>query len=165
MIPKLTLDGGLLRELSLLPAIRTLKTWESEGKIEIFEADRAKEAPTGQQGWPGGTPPARLSPRHRTIKRTEKNGLSFQRVCGVLFPNRDSHRLNMTEVNDVVHLLRHLTLGHFIFVTNAPSFIAEGKREKLQAAFRTVILTPEETVIALKETEPWDDTTEKEATK
>src|SRR5687767_13669088 len=103
MALKLTLDGGLLRESVLLPAIKTLKKWEAEGKVELFETDRAKESTTGPQGWPGGPAPIRNS-KFRVAKKSDSSGASFQRISAVMFPHRDSLRLNMTEVNDVAHL-------------------------------------------------------------
>src|SRR5688572_896536 len=103
MALKLTLDGGLLRESELLPAVKTLKTWEAEGRIELFESDRAKET-TGQQGWPGGPAPVRPHSKFRVAKKSDPSGASFQRISAVLFPHRDSLRLNMTEVNHVAHL-------------------------------------------------------------
>jgi hypothetical protein len=152
MIPKLTMDGGLLRENSLLPAVKTLKAWETEGRIEIFESDRPKPAPgSAAFGWPGAPGPARSHFRFRGTRKTESGGISFQRVSAVLFPLRDPQRLNMTEVNDVAHLIRHHSLGHAIFITtNSKNFITEGKRERLQVAFKISILTPEEAVTALE---------------
>jgi len=152
---KLTLDGGLLRDAVLLPAVRTLKMWESEGKVEMFESDRAKGST--QSSWPGA-PKVQPAPstRFRSSRRTEAGGLSFQRISLVIFPRRDPHRLNMTEVNAVAHLMKHHALGHSIFVTNdSDSFISEGKRERLKSAFKIVILTPEEAVGSLSESETW----------
>lgn len=76
-------------------------------------------------------------------------------MSAVLFPLRDPQRLNMNEINDVTHLLRHHTLGHTIFVTtNAQNFIVEGKRERLHSLFKILVLTPEETVVALGKPDP-----------
>ena len=163
MIHKLTLDGGLLRESALLPAVQTLKTWEAAGKVELFEADRAKEVKT-EPGWSSPVAPSKTHPRFRSMRKTEASGPSFQRISAVLFPHRDPNRLNMTEINNVAHLLRHHSLGHSIFVTtNAQDFVAEGRRERLQTAFKIVILTPDETVRALKASEAWDDAGDKQA--
>lgn len=163
MVPKLTLDGGLLREGVLLPAIRTLKSWETEGRIELFESDRAKERPAARtQGWPGGPSPSRPHSRFRAPRKLDSKGISFQQISAVLFPMRDPHRLDRIEVNDVAHLLRHHSLGHAIFVTNnEKNFIADGKRERLEAAFKILILTPEETVQALSESGSIDQTEKK----
>ena len=152
---KLTLDGGLLRESVLLPAIQTLKTWESEGKIEIFESDRVKEAPAAY-GWPGAPKPTIQTPRHRGAKR-QAGGSSFQSLALVLYPSRDPQRLNMTEVNDVAHLLRHQSSGNNIFVTNnLKTFMEGGKRERLQTLFKIMVLTPDEAVAVLRESESWE---------
>ena len=153
MVYKVTLDGGLLRTPVLLPAIQTLKAWEAEGKIELFESDRSKEVKIAS-GWPGAPKPVGFSRRVRTTKRAEPGGLSFQRIAAILFPCRDPHRLNMTEVNDVTHLIRHHALGHSFFVTtNVRDFIADGKRERIKAISKIMILTPEEAVALLKESE------------
>jgi len=154
MVPKLTLDGGLLRENVLLPAVRTLKAWEAEGRIEIFESDRAKEEPTTSKaayGWPGART---VSSRAKVARKSEPGTVSFQGICSVLFPNRDAHRLSIAEVNDVAHLLRHHTQGRTIFVTtNAENFIVDGKRERL-AALKIIVLTPEEAIVALEKSAP-----------
>jgi hypothetical protein len=149
------LDGGLLRENVLLTAVKTLKNWEAEGRIELFEADRAKESPSSQTfGWPGAPPPPRAPSRFRGPKKSSPGSLSFQEMSNVLFPGRDPHRLKMNEVNDVAHLVRHHSLGHTFFVTtNVESFMAKGKREYLKAKFQIVVLTPEETVLALEKLE------------
>ena len=69
---------------------------------------------------------------------------------------RDAHKLNMAELNDVTHLIRHLNQGRNIFVTrNSKSFIDQGKREQLQSAFRISAMTPEEVVDRLSKQEGW----------
>jgi hypothetical protein len=164
MVPKLTLDGGLLRESVLLPAIRTLKKWETEGKIELFEADRAKETRSSPNiGWPGAPPPAKPHTRFKAAKKSASGGVSFQQISAVLFPQRDPHRLNMTEVNDVAHLLRHHSMGNTMFVTtNAQNFILEGKRELLQAIFKIMIMTPDEAVMVLQKSHDLEPATKKQ---
>ena len=49
---KLTVDGGLMREHVLAPAVAILKNWQLEGKIEIIESDRSATA-NQNPGWPG----------------------------------------------------------------------------------------------------------------
>lgn len=154
MIPKLTLDGGLLREAVLLPAVRTLKAWDAEGRIEIFETDRAKEVSTpsdSSYGWPGAKRP---HPRAKVARKVEAGGVSFAGISSVLFPQRDAHRLSLAEVNDVAHLLRHFTQGRTIFVTtNTETFIAGGRRERL-AALKIIVLTPDEAILAIEKSAP-----------
>lgn len=150
MIPKLTLDGGLLRDNVMLPAVRTLKDWEAAGKIEIFETDRAKEVASSSKGaynWPGART---VTAKSKVARKTESGSVSFLGISSVLFPHRDAHRLNIDQVNDVAHLLRHHSQGRTIFVTtNAENFIADGRRERL-AALKIIVLTPEETILALE---------------
>lgn len=156
---KLTFDVGLKYAASPLPAITTLKAWETEGKIEIFEAGRTKETVTG--GWPGQIPTGiTAKPRFgRGRPAPKKNAVStamFNQMSSLLFPNRDVHKLPMGQLNDVSHLLRHQSLGHSIFVTaNMNTFIEQGKRERLQTAFAIVVMTPDEVVAMLKEKEGW----------
>lgn len=156
---KLTLDGGLKNAVPPLPAITTLKAWEAEGKVEIFEADRVKEAVT--QGWPGQTPTSVIGRpwggRGRPApKKNAASTSAFNQMSSVLFPHRDVHKLDMAQLNDVSHLIRHQTLGNSIFVTcNTRDFIEQGKREKLQATFKIVVMTPDEVVSQLRETEGW----------
>lgn len=156
---KLTLDGGLMREYSLAPAVATLKAWQAEKKIEIFETDRPDVTDTPQSGWPG----ARATPvekpwgaKRRPPPKNPAAASMFGRMSAVLFPMRDTHKLSISEINDVSHLVRHLTLGRTIFVTrNAASFIEQGKREKLRSIFQVSVLTPEETVAYLSKEEGW----------
>ena len=150
MVHKLTLDGGLLRGAVLLPAVHTLKQWEAEGKVELFESDRAKET-NPKSVWLGPKRPY-WSAKTGFKKKAELGPLSFQSVATVIFPGKDPIRLNMAEINEVAHILRHHALGRSIFVTtNAVDFITNGKREHLQAAFNILVLTPDETVDALKQ--------------
>lgn len=152
---KLTLHGGILREHTLSAAVHTLKALQSEGKVELFESDRAKEAKAVAYGWPGGTPSAPPARRYRSQKRHDPaGGPSFQMVSLVLFPHRDPHRLDLKEINDVSHLLRHVSLKHEIFVTtDTANFISGGRRERLLSAFKIVVLTPDETVAAVRESQ------------
>jgi len=159
MVYSVTLDGGLLREHTLLPAVRKLKDWAAQGKIRLFETDRADDSVSvSKSGWPGEQR-ARPSRGHRSLKKMDSAGASFQRIAAVLFPVRDPNRLSMTEINDVTHLLRHHSLGHSLFVTtNERNFISEGKRERLQAAFNIAVVTPDEAVRFLTASESWSET-------
>lgn len=146
MVYKLTLDGGILREAVLSPSVKILKQWEAEGKVELFESDRAKtnDGPT----WAGSR---RGAHGFNVFRKTDPGNISFQRVAAVLFPKRDPNRLNMTEVNEVAHIIRHHTMGRSIFITNNVAvLIADGKREGLKTAFQIVVSTPEEAVSALQ---------------
>ncbi|MBI4405800.1 MAG: hypothetical protein HY537_16700 [Deltaproteobacteria bacterium] len=159
MVYKVTIDGGLLRNSVLLPAVQTLKAWEADGKIEIFESDRAKEVNVPYT-WPGATPQAKNRPRFRAPRKMKASDVSFQQISSVLFPQRDPKRLNLNEINDVAHLLSHRALGHSIFVTTNMGFIADGKRERLMSVFKIVVLTPDEAVSALMSTQPWNEANE-----
>jgi len=158
MVYKLTLDGGILREVPMGPAVRTLKLWETEGKIELFESDRAKDTGVpAVHGWPGAPRRGVAPGRVRAVKEPP-GGPGFQSVSVVLFPGRDPHRLSMTQVNSVAHLLRHHTLGHSLFITNNKvDFINEGKRERLQALFKIMILTPDEAIQVLRKSNEWPE--------
>lgn len=145
----LTLQGGLLREPELQPSLKILKSWEEEGKVELFETDRLKESAATQALAAVPTKPAH--PRYKPKRKADSGAVSFQRVSAVLFPGRDTHRLNMTEINYVSHLISHHNSHRSIFVTaNTGEFIDQGKRQRLLAAFKIVVYTPEETVEILK---------------
>jgi hypothetical protein len=157
MVYKITLGGGLLRAQAMMPAIQTLSVWHSEGKIELFEADRARETKPAF-GWPGA--PRTVTPtrtkRNRAMPKSKDGTVSFARIAAVVFPRRDPNRLGLTEINDVAHLLQHHLQGHSIFVTNkVQELLSDGRREKLAAAFRIEVMTPEETVELLGEKHGW----------
>lgn len=146
-----------MREYLLAPAIAILKDWQMEGKIEIFETDRANLGPTNS-GWPGAQRPIsenkikRRSPPRKDPKETAK----FRQIAAVVFPMRDPQRLNMSELNDVNHLLRHIAMDRTIFVTlNTASFIDDGKREKILRALQVSVMTPEEAVAHLSKEQGW----------
>lgn len=153
---KLTIDGGLMREHVLAPAIGVLKSWQMEGKIEIFETDRAHSTSTKSSGWPGAQRTTNENKRRASPKRDPQTIAKFGQIAAVVFPMRDTHKLNMSELNDVNFLLRHLTLGSTIFVTrNAANFIDHGKREKIRAVLQISVMTPEEAVAHLSKEQGW----------
>jgi hypothetical protein len=145
-----------MREYVLAPAVATLKTWQMEGKIEIFETDRADTPAIGSSGWSGTHRATGEFKRRPPPKRDPKAAAKFGQIAAVMFPMRDTHRLNISELNDVNHLLRHLTLGRTIFITrNTASFIADGKRDKILAVLPVSIMTPEEAVAHLSKEQAW----------
>jgi len=157
---KVTLDRGLISANPPLIAIATLKTWEAEGKLELFEADRAKETRSNEIN-SAAPPSANQSPWGRRgkppPKRNSPSAITFAQIAAVLFPHRDAHKLDMAQINDVAHLVRHHSLGHSVFVTlNQRDFIDDGKRKRLHAIFKILVMTPEEVVTMLHETEGWD---------
>lgn len=153
---KLTIDGGLMREYVSSPAVATLKAWRSEGKVEIFETDRADPSTTTASGWPGGQRDFSQRRRRSPMKRDPKETAMFGSIAVIICPMRDTHRLNMAELNDVNHLMRHHNLGRDIFVTlNAVSFIDAGKREKLKSILKISVMTPDEVVAHIAEEQGW----------
>lgn len=159
---KITLDAGLINAVPPIKEIDVLKAWEAEGKLEIHEADRAKEAPaTVQQGWPGAAPSASgqrpWGGRGRPPqKKNSATATAFNQLSAILFPYKDSHKLDMSQINNVARLIRHQNLENNIFVTlNKQDYIEAGKRESLGAALKIIVMTPDEAVAMLKETEGW----------
>ena len=143
-----------------LPAMATLKRWTSEGKLELIESNPPKVATA--YGWPGAAPkPAqdksgRGFQKGRPGKITESGKATFESVASVLFPRKNSQKLQMNEINDIIHLIRHHASQNEIFVTgNLISFINDGRREQLKSYFDVVAMTPEETVQRLHEVEGW----------
>lgn len=152
---KLTIDGGLMREHVLSPAITILKSWQREGKIEIFETDRSS-SPSVQTGWPGAQRAPSENKRRSPPKRDPQTVAKFGQIAAVVFPMRDAHKLNMSELNDVNYLLRHQTQGRTIFVTrNSANFIDNGKRDRIQAVLQISVMTPEEAVDHLSKEHGW----------
>ena len=146
-----------MREYVLAPAVETLKGWQSEGKIEIFETDRADPSSVNK-GWPGAqrAPSENPTGRRRSLKRDPQVTAKLGQIAAVVFPMRDTHKLNLSELNVINHLLRHHTQGRTIFVTrNAAIFIENGKREKIQSVLQISIMTPEEAVSHLSEQHGW----------
>ena len=153
---KLTIDKNLMHEGSTIPAMDTLKRWRTEGKIELIEAEPPKVEVTTAYDWPGAplrpAAPVRDSRAwsRARVKKEPPGGLSFKMVASVLFPLRDSQKLDMGEINDVVHLVKHHFRKNELFIThNIEGFIEGGKRESLRASFGIVAMTPDEAVLSL----------------
>lgn len=153
---KLTIDINLMNEPTALPSIEKLKAWKDEGKIELIEAEppagafRAPEPPKPVPTSRGG--------RFATWGRVKKvtGSIAFNNVAAVLFPQKNSQKLSMGEVNDVAHLIKHHGSKNELFVTgNLKDFIEEGKRERLKSAFGILALTPDEAVAMLTNLEGW----------
>lgn len=132
-----------------------LKRWKEEGKISFNEADRATLGRDPVKGWPGATVKTPQA-KSRAGKIVDSGKATFHSVSSILFPSKDPNKLNMGEINNVAHLIKHHSSKNEIFVTlNLKSFIEDGKREKLKNAFGIVAMTPEETVHMLGELEGW----------
>lgn len=153
---KLTIDVNLMDEGSKIPAMDTLKRWKREGKIELIEAAPSQNA---SYGWPGSTirtSPSR-DPRGRTrMKKDPPGSPNFKTVAGVLFPSKDFLKLNMGEINDVAHLVKHCVNKNEFFITvNMKDFIESGRRETLKQSLGIIAMTPDEVVEALAKIEGW----------
>ena len=159
---KLTIDSNLLHETTKIPSIDVLKRWKSEGKIELVEADAAKAKSEPAYGWPG-SPPRPINttrdPRGGNrghVKKESAGKANFKALSSVLFPGKDSQRLNMGEINNVAHLVKHSISKNEFFVThNLKDYITGGKREVLRGSFGIVTVTPDEAVDMLKKLEGW----------
>jgi hypothetical protein len=158
---KLTIDINLLDVDPKVPAITTLKRWKEEGKIDLIEAEGNNVKRPQAYGWPGAPPKPVEENRGRgnlrvRPKKDSASGPNFKNVAAVLFPHKDSQKLNMSEINDVAHLIKHHDSKNEIFVTkNNKDFIDEGRRELLRSYFGVVAMTPEEAVDMLSKTEGW----------
>jgi hypothetical protein len=159
---KLTIDVNLMHTETKQPAMDTLRRWKEEGKIDLIEADPPKSAREPAYGWPGAPPKAnpdtrfgRAGTRGRP-KKESGSGPNFKGVASVLFPNKDPLKLNMAEINNVAHLLKHHGSKNELFITaNLKDFIDGGRRELLKSHFGVVAMTPVEAVDMLKEIEGW----------
>ncbi len=153
---KFTIDRNLLNQTPAIAAMEVLKRWASEGKLELVEAEPKnpiREAPVVVE------PVANRFGRgkfHKTTKSSPSAKARFEQMAAILFPFRDTHRLNRLEINDVSHLVVHQVSGNKIFVTsNKEIFIAGGRRESLRSAFGVLAMTPDEAVGMLKGEEGW----------
>lgn len=160
VVYKLTIDVNLMAAGLKLDAMDTLKRWEAEGKIQLLEADPPK---TAAYGWPGAAPqpppvaPAPWGRQRRRLKKSEESGnASFKSVAAVLFPGKDPWKLNMSEVNNVAHLIRHHSTKNDIFVTNNSTFLEGGRREVLKSYFGITAMNPDEVVRWLEHSDGWD---------
>jgi hypothetical protein len=156
----ITIDKKLISESTNSEAIQTLKRWQTEGKLELVDTEPKEKFQAETKAWftvnnvetknsNFGGPSKRRAPK-------SAHKINFTQVAGVLFPHRDSKRLDMSEINDVAHIIIHHTSGNKIFVTdNTNTFIVQGRRERLKSSFGVVALTPEETVQWFVEHEGW----------
>ncbi len=154
---KLTVDINLMHETAPIAAMDKLKRWKSEGKIDLIEASPPREAAFS---WPGTPPKYSNNPRDNRsrgrVKKEPSGGPNFKTVAAVLFPNKDSQKLSMTEINDVAHLVKHHSSKNEFFVThNLKDFIEGGKRERLKNSFGIIAMTPAEAVETLSKIEGW----------
>ncbi len=156
---KLTIDRDLLTQTPMSAAILNLQRWKSEARVELIEAEPSTRTSTAA---PANVPPKTGRPAsgskgwYQTRPKVAAGKVVFGRMAAILFPGRDVQRLNMTEVNDVAHLVRHHLSGNELFVTgHAECFIEGGRRDLLKANFGVVAMTPEETVRMLSETHGW----------
>lgn len=158
---KLTIDINLMHEDPKIPAMDALKRWKSEGKIALIEAAPPRVEPTARPSLPE-VPPKAVATGFRGKSRTRINkqpagAVSFKAVAAVLFPQKDSQKLNMGELNDVAHLVKHHGSKNEFFVThNRQDFIEGGRRERLKASFGIIALSPEEAVALLSGIEGWN---------
>src|SRR6185312_9453142 len=139
---KLTIDINLMHEAQTIPAMDVLKRWKAEGKIDLIEAEPPRLERGSAHGWPGAqiikneVRDPRQRGGRRIIKKESSHGANFRNLAAVLFPQKDSQKLNMGEINDVAHMLKHHSSKNELFIThNLKDFIEEGKRERLKAGF------------------------------
>lgn len=158
---RLTVDVNLMAAELAVAGMDVLKRWMREGKIELVEVERPR---TAGDVW--STPdPVLRAPRGRggyhyansrpKIVR-DSGAASFRRVASVLFPLKDCDKLNMAQVNDVSHLIKHHLSRNELFVTgNRRDFLDDGRREALKSAFGVVAMTPADAVAILGRMEGW----------
>ena len=158
----LTIDANLMHVEPKLPAMGTLERWNSEGKIVLVEAEPRLGASQPDSAWPRSPSGFAQASQHQRnirgpVKRAPAGAKSFKEFAAVLFPYKDPQKLNMGEVNDVAHLVRHHTSKNEMFITgNLKGFIDSGRRELLKAVFGIVTMTPEEATEMLSKKENWN---------
>lgn len=140
MILRVTLDQSRIEEMRGLPAFRELKNCENKGRVKIFDPHAS---PTS----------GKVERRPAPWEKRASMGQLFQQIAALLFPNQDTKRLSMPQINCVAHLVNHHQSGREIFVTtNEADFILHGKQARLQAVLKIVVLTPAEAVAAVEAT-------------
>jgi hypothetical protein len=155
---KLTMDIGLTNGVSDCAFMKRLFRWKEAGLVELVEAQPGRK--TVPEAAPARTPApfarrssvAGLSTRGRSTPIAGSGQATFKSLAGILFPGRDSAKLRMQEINEVVYLIRHHSIQNDIFVTNTRHYIDDGHQERLKSAFGIVAMTPKETVAALSHT-------------
>lgn len=153
--PKLTLDAGL-RNMDT-PEIKTLKKWEQDNLVALFDADRSANptAPRKQAyTWPGASPSAppapRASQRSQSSNRSKQG--QFKQIAALVHQGKNIEKLDMVSINFVAHLLVHLNSERDYFVTqNSEIFLDSNKPERLKSAFGIVVLSPKDAVELLVE--------------
>lgn len=155
---RLTIDVDLMGK-DKLSAMSTLKRWNSEGKVELIEAVRPKpeyqasawstisqpEAKTFKKNW-----------RRKSAPKESSKGVNFRTVASVLYPTKDSQKLELAEMNNVAHLVKHHERQCEFFVTgNLKDFIESGKQGRLKASYGINAVSADELVDLLKEKEGW----------
>ncbi len=153
---KLTLDVDLTQPEVKVEGMDQLKKWQSEAKIELYEANVNKDKK------PEGTPaPVERKmygrdPRRPSAKKDQSGKADFRSVAAIIFPSRDPLKLNINEINNVAHVIKHHANKYEIFVTaNEKVFIENGRREKLKGAFGILTMTPVEAVRMLGQMQGW----------
>jgi len=144
---KLTIDRNLTNCSPELQAVSTLKRWKAEGKLNLIEAEAKANLFSEKRA---------LKPWQRGPSKAGAGKAKFDHVASVLFPSRNVQKLNMLEINDVAHMIKHHGSGNEIFVTgNTENFIDGGRRERLKAVLGVIAMTPDEAVRMLSEIEGW----------
>jgi len=153
----LTIDIGLMTPPLKNTAMTVLQRWEHEGKLALIAADRRAISPDSPAPQRSAEPRSNWAPSSRSKKMAESGNAKFKSIAGVLFPRRDAQKLNMTEINQIAHLIKHHSSKNDIFVTENPSYFAEERyRELLKVYFGIVVMSPEETVGAMERSKSWN---------
>ena len=160
---KLTIDVNLMDTELNIPAMNTLKRWKEEGKLDLIEADGRGAPKKEVYTWPGAPKstepaekPAWKGGKARSGKMNESGKANFKSVAAVIFPGKDPMKLNLKEINNVAHLIKHHSVKNEIFVAAKESeFITSGRRDLLKSYFGIIVMTPDEAVEALTELQGW----------
>jgi len=153
---KLTIDVNLMDAALNVPGVETLKRWKEEGKVDLLEAGKPSAPKAAPYTWPGASPQSFPSSKFRHSKMKDSGAANFGSLAAILFPSKDPHKLTMTEINQVAHLIMHHSSKNEIFVTGNRLVIDNGRRERLKAAFGILAMDPEECVKTLAEMQGWE---------
>jgi hypothetical protein len=149
---RLTLDIGLSATSNVF--MDRLVQWQRDGRVELIEALPPRKKNEADSRVPARRKSYFTPSQSRSTPIAGSGKVTFLGLAGILFPGRDPAKLHMTELNDIILLIRHHSIRNDIFVTeNTKSYIDDGHQESLKSAYGILAMTPEQAVRNLVEFE------------
>ncbi len=148
---KLTVDVGLMGQQANDTFVQKLQGWMAAGLVEVHQAGAApKAAPVAPPPEPMPKKTSFFSAsKGRSTPITGSGSATFKSIAAILFPGRDSTKLSMGEINNVVYLIKHHSMKNQIFVTTSDCYISKARQQDLKSYHGIVTMTPEQAVTEL----------------